>query len=79
MRDGDMNSKFFHATTTVGKKRNRIKKLRNKDNILVDAHDGLSKVARDYFSNLFRCRQGVYTTINKACLSELLGRITKFC
>jgi hypothetical protein len=54
MRDGDMNSKFFHAAATSRKQRNKITKLLSDDNIEVNTQEGLCTLGVYYFSALFK-------------------------
>jgi hypothetical protein len=53
MRDGDMNSKFFHAAATSRKKRNKITKLWREDNMEINTQAGLCQLSLEYFEELF--------------------------
>lgn len=53
LRDGDSNTKYFHAVATSRKRKNLITKLRNNNDVLVENHQELCKVAKDYFLDLF--------------------------
>lgn len=53
MREGDRNSKYFHASTKSRRKANQINSLQNKDGLEVDWNSGLKEVMVDYFTDLF--------------------------
>ena len=51
--DGDLNTKFFHASATSRKKVNRINFLENDVGIRVSDEQGMRQVAKGYFETLF--------------------------
>ena len=53
LRDGDMNSKFFHAAATSRKQHNKITKLMKDDNTEVTTQEDICTLSLEYFSNLF--------------------------
>ena len=53
-KDGDRNTKFFHASATARKKVNRILSLVDDNGVSVTEQSGLGYVAKDYFLNLFQ-------------------------
>lgn len=53
LREGDCNSKFFHAATKTRHKMNDITTMSNEDGELVGWDWGLEETMRSYFSNLF--------------------------
>ncbi|XP_060962217.1 uncharacterized protein LOC115711062 [Cannabis sativa] len=53
LREGDSNSKFFHAKATSRKKNNAITRLQNSSGTWVDWSSGLHDVIHMYFSELF--------------------------
>ncbi|XP_060959195.1 uncharacterized protein LOC115699980 [Cannabis sativa] len=53
LREGDNNSKYFHATATARRRRNAIQRLRIATGEWVDWQGGLSQVVVDYFTDLF--------------------------
>uniref|UniRef100_A0A803PVR0 Reverse transcriptase domain-containing protein n=1 Tax=Cannabis sativa TaxID=3483 RepID=A0A803PVR0_CANSA len=61
LREGDNNSKYFHASATSRKKNNSISKLRDSVGNWKGWHDGLSDVIINYFDNLF-CSTGFDTS-----------------
>nr|ABN08841.1 RNA-directed DNA polymerase (Reverse transcriptase) [Medicago truncatula] len=72
-RDGDLNTKFFHAAATIRRKLNRIEHLEDGNGFECRSEDGLKHIARDYFIQLFQKSNGsrvnvinlVPTTITK--------------
>ena len=53
LKEGDRNTKFFHASTKQRRGRNRIIKLRNPAGGWVEDDEGVERVATTYFQNLF--------------------------
>jgi hypothetical protein len=53
-KDGDLNTKFFHAAASARKTVNRIKALIDDNNIECRNPEGMTAIAREYFSNLFQ-------------------------
>lgn len=53
LREGDHNSKYFHATARSRRRSNRIVSLCNSDGVMVDWDHGLQEVMIDYFQALF--------------------------
>ncbi|MCH97325.1 endonuclease/exonuclease/phosphatase family protein [Trifolium medium] len=54
LRDGDSNTKFFHAMASARRRRNHITKLSNNDGDLVHDQSGMCNIAKEYFDNLFQ-------------------------
>lgn len=54
LREGDQNSKFFHATAKNRRTINHIKTLRNKEGVTVEWGAGLENVMTEYFTELFK-------------------------
>ncbi|CAA7058410.1 unnamed protein product [Microthlaspi erraticum] len=52
LREGDRNTKLFHATTKQRRARNRIIKLKKEDGSWAETDKGIEKVATEYFSPL---------------------------
>jgi hypothetical protein len=65
-QDGDLNTKFFHASATSRKKVNRISSLQTDDGVRVIDDIGLAKVAKDYFHELFQAKDSVRTPVLNA-------------
>lgn len=59
LKDGDMNTKFFHRMASARRRRNRIEKLQNSDGVWVDSQSGLNVVVLDYFGSLFQANTEV--------------------
>lgn len=53
LREGDSNSKFFHASVRKRRVINKISSLQNNDGLLVDWNSGLETIVTDYFTELF--------------------------
>jgi hypothetical protein len=54
LRDGDSNTKFFHAMASSRRRRNHITKLSNNEGDLVHDQSGICNIAKEYFDNLFQ-------------------------
>ena len=52
-REGDLNTKFFHAAATSRRKVNRIEHLQNSNGTVCRKEEELQIIARDYISHLF--------------------------
>ncbi|CAL9009767.1 unnamed protein product, partial [Prunus brigantina] len=57
LQEGDRNTKFFHLSTIVRRRRNKIEKLKNDAGIWVEEAIELKKLAVDYFTGLFCSNQ----------------------
>ncbi|XP_020420289.1 uncharacterized protein LOC109949309 [Prunus persica] len=53
LQDGDRNTKFFHTTTIIRRRRNKIERLKNANGIWIEEANSLKILAVDHFSNLF--------------------------
>ncbi|CAJ2636114.1 unnamed protein product [Trifolium pratense] len=53
-KDGDLNTKFFHAAASTRKKVNRIEVLTDNNNVECRSQEGMVAIAREYFLNLFQ-------------------------
>ncbi|XP_061354895.1 uncharacterized protein LOC133299454 [Gastrolobium bilobum] len=54
IRDGDRNTRFYHTSTLIHRKRNKILKLQNEKGGWVSGEEELVSLARGYFLNLFK-------------------------
>jgi len=52
-KDGDRNTKYFHASATARKKVNHILTLEDEVGNKVTSEQGLRDVAQNYFVNIF--------------------------
>lgn len=53
LREGDQNSKYFHASAKVRRKRNHITTLQDSNGREVGLDSGLQEVMEGYFRELF--------------------------
>ena len=65
LKDGDRNTKFFHAITKQRRARNRIVKLKTPNGGWAESETGIEQVASNYF-------QGIFTTSNPSDFEEAL-------
>lgn len=72
LRDGDMNTRFFHATASARKKTNTIQKLLGNDGVWYDSEDDMCEIVKNYFTDLFEASDGVYDPV----ISTVLPRVT---
>lgn len=69
LREGDMNSKFFHNLTKQRRARNKITRLINSSGDMVEDEEGMVAIATSYFRSLFE-------TSTPAEIDEALGNIS---
>ncbi|XP_021803305.1 uncharacterized protein LOC110747435, partial [Prunus avium] len=62
LQEGDRNTKFFHLTTIIRRRRNRIEKLQNDSGEWVENSNGLKELAVNYFLDLFSLPQRDYNS-----------------
>lgn len=53
LKEGDTNSKYFHAAASSRKKLNHLNGLKAEDGSLIISHDGMCKVLKEYFNQVF--------------------------
>ncbi|XP_022573038.2 uncharacterized protein LOC111214447 [Brassica napus] len=53
LREGDRNTRYFHAKTKQRRARNRITRIKNSMNHWVETEEGIEEVATVYFQQLF--------------------------
>ncbi|XP_073017911.1 uncharacterized protein [Primulina eburnea] len=53
LKDGDLNSRFFHRIATTRREVNRIKNLRDDTGNYYDHIDDLCRIAKQYFNELY--------------------------
>lgn len=53
LREGDQNSKYFHASVNARRRNNQISCLENSNGVWVGWKDGLEQVMQQYFQNIF--------------------------
>ncbi|XP_062103610.1 uncharacterized protein LOC133814696 [Humulus lupulus] len=54
LREGDLNSKYFHASARTRRRANHIESLRNDTGEMVDWRSGLEHLMVEYFQTLFK-------------------------
>jgi hypothetical protein len=64
LRDGDLNTKFFHVSATSRRKVNRINSLLDSSSTLVTKDEDLCEVARAYFVHIFNKQNNITPIIN---------------
>jgi hypothetical protein len=57
-RDGDLNTRFYHATASTRQKKNQIMQLQDSNGSVCNSPEGLQAIAKDYFLNLFQQQNG---------------------
>jgi hypothetical protein len=70
-RDGDLNTRFFHATATTRKKKNQIVQLEDPQGNICNSADGLKTIAKDYFTDIFQQQQGDRMSVLNAVTSSV--------
>jgi exonuclease III len=58
LREGDRNTRYFHAAATTRKKNNLVKELRREDGSVVEAGRELTSYVLSYFQELFTSNGG---------------------
>jgi len=62
-KDGDRNTKFFHASATTRRKVNRISSLDDDVGNKITSEQGLQEVARSYFVNIFQQQASDFSSV----------------
>ncbi|GAU37478.1 hypothetical protein TSUD_207140 [Trifolium subterraneum] len=65
-KDGDLNTKFFHAAATARRKTNRVNMLLDENGVECRDQEVMSVIARDYFINLFEKKHSSRTAVLSA-------------
>ncbi|KAK2423594.1 hypothetical protein QL285_034041 [Trifolium repens] len=73
LKDGNLNTKFFHLSATTRQQAKKIVKLVNDDNNTVTTQPELCDVALSYFNNLFKAN----STVHDPVLSLIAPKITQ--
>ena len=68
LREGDKNTKFFHAQASEKRKQNTISGLWNNNGVWCDEKESLVQVATSYF-------EAIYTTSNPSNIEESIAAI----
>jgi hypothetical protein len=59
LKEGDLNTKFFHMSSTARSKVKRIEQLKNEENEMITGQQNLCEVARRYFQELFKPKREI--------------------
>ena len=51
---GDQNKKFFHATASQRRRKNRIDGLQNHQGEWIDYQEGIENIILEYFAKIYR-------------------------
>ncbi|XP_039683467.1 uncharacterized protein [Medicago truncatula] len=62
-RDGDLNTKFFHAAATSRKKVNKILSLENNEGFRTTDEGGMRAIAKEYFEELFENHESIRSPV----------------
>ncbi|PNX63309.1 CNGC5-like protein, partial [Trifolium pratense] len=73
LKEGDLNTKFFHMSASSRQRVKKIDKLVNDDNVAVSTQPGLCEVALYYFNQLFKSN----STVHDPILSLIAPKITQ--
>ncbi|GAU39014.1 hypothetical protein TSUD_378900 [Trifolium subterraneum] len=73
LKDGDLNTKFFHMSATTRAKVKKIEKLKNDENEVITGQQNLCEVARRYFQELFKPKGGAQEPV----LSLITPRVSE--
>ena len=57
LSEGDKNSKFFHLSTIVRRRKNKLEGLKNEDGSWAASTDDMKEFVVFYFQNLFKERE----------------------
>jgi hypothetical protein len=58
LKEGDLNTKFFHMSATARSKVKKIERLKNENDDIITGQQNLCEVARVYFQELFTPKDG---------------------
>ena len=85
LREGDRNSKYFHALVRQRRERNRITQLLDDNGNVVEDEEGLVAIATSYFRQIFESAnpkdiaealENVSTTITGTIIEDLTAPVT---
>lgn len=71
LKEGDKNSRFFHAAAKNRRATNQIKNLKNSEGVTVDWSTGLEDVITSYFTSLFTATNTEWSTVIDRVLSKV--------
>ena len=70
MREGDRNTKFFHAKASARRKKNLIVSLKEMDGTVIEQQSDIERVIIQHFSTLFQ-------SSNPNAIEEVVGHIPR--
>ncbi|MCH82559.1 RNA-directed DNA polymerase (Reverse transcriptase), partial [Trifolium medium] len=73
LKEGDLNTKFFHMSVTSRAKKKKIDKLVNEADVEMRTQPEICEVARNYFDYLFKAN----ATIHEPVLSLVAPKVTE--
>jgi hypothetical protein len=73
LQEGDLNTNFFHMTTSSRQRKKKIDKIVNEENISVTTQPEICAVALNYFNHLFKAN----STTHEPILSLISPKITQ--
>ncbi|KAL5783915.1 hypothetical protein ACOSQ2_006307 [Xanthoceras sorbifolium] len=77
LRCGDRNTKFFHLSTMIRRRRNKIEGLRDVNGDWVDDKFGLKRIACDYFISLFSYKNASFDYTSLPALFPTIDDISR--
>jgi len=73
-REGDLNTRFFHAAASARRKTNKIEHLQDVNGTVCRSEEGLKTIGKDYFAELFQkspsSRDDVVTAVDRKLTVE---------
>ncbi|KAL9663454.1 hypothetical protein QQ045_018840 [Rhodiola kirilowii] len=76
MKDGDNNTKYFHAKANSRRKTNIIMHLINSDGVLCEDQRDIHRIAKEYFEDIFKSKFALTDTELEAALNHVPKRVT---
>ncbi|KAH9715856.1 putative reverse transcriptase/RNA-dependent DNA polymerase [Citrus sinensis] len=76
LREGDRNTKFFHAKASARKRKNKIMGLEDEDGLWKEEAEEVERLLCDYFANIFSTTNPSQTQLETA-VAELPKRVTE--
>lgn len=73
MKDGDRNSKFFHATTIQRRGRNRIDRLQDANGEWVEGQNDIFQLIVNHFHQVYTSDK---PTLDEECIQCVTGKVT---
>ncbi|XP_012849884.1 PREDICTED: uncharacterized protein LOC105969657 [Erythranthe guttata] len=54
IKEGDRNTRFFHSTTTIRHRTNRVERIKNAVEIWTGDNEGIERIISEYFEHIFK-------------------------